>query len=104
MLVLAKEFRKWVLDVLEKTYDVYIPEPPAVQPVIEFQQSPEAMKAVGGMIKKCCKTAVREVFTSDNETAMSALNIIINRIAEERCRGMYQAWREAAIRNIQNAL
>lgn len=49
----AKEFRRWVLDLIEQHHQLFgISEQLAPVPV--------DMKAIGGMVKKCCAAAVRQ--------------------------------------------
>lgn len=49
----AADFRKWVIKVLSAVADGQL------QPV-SAQYAPVDMKAIGGMVKKCCKAAIRE--------------------------------------------
>ncbi len=46
----AKEFRRWVLDLIEQHN----------KSIANYGESAINMKAIGGMVKKCCAVAVRE--------------------------------------------
>lgn len=50
----APAFRKWVLKVLGAVADNQLPTVPSLT------QDREALKAIGGMVKKCCAAAVRQ--------------------------------------------
>lgn len=93
----AKEFRKWVLDVLEKM------QLPAQQEFnlrplpYDLTQDKQALKVIGGMIKRCCASAIKETLTTDHAAAINAMGTLVDYIstqkAEQQANVLFHAWK-----------
>ena len=62
------------------------------------------MKAMGGMVKRCTGAAIREAFSADSATSLSALDFIINQIAEERAMKKMRVWKDTIKSHILDEL
>ena len=111
----AQAFANWaysdVLPTIRKT-GMYIS--PAQQELAlsplpyDLSQDKNALKVIGGMMKRCCSSAVKETLTTDDDTATKAVAMLIdyitNKKVEQKARDMFYAWKLSFTNSIKQII
>lgn len=86
----AMQFKIAYIEAFNKMEQALMTEQ-AIQPVIAFEHSTETKKMLGGMIKRCCASAVKEALITDDDTALRAMATLVNYIVDRRVKTAFQA-------------
>ena len=108
----AADFRKWVLKTLGSVADAStdrsrfagLPFDPVPYTPADFIGDKEFMKALGGMVKKCCAVAIREELKNDNPTSIHAIGALVDYISEKRTEQLFAEWKNKTQKQLTQVL
>ena len=81
-----------------------LPFDPVPYTPADFVGNKEFMKAIGGIVKKCCAVAIREELKNDNPTSIHAIGALVDYISEKRTEQLFAEWKNKTQKQITQVL